>query len=123
MKKNAILIGLGLLIVLFFVGSAARFYRLDFVDQLSSILYDYRLRLTMPRTLDDRIVIVDIDEKSLKEEGRWPWGRDRMALLMDKLFDKYGVAVVGFDVCFCRKGREFRAQGIAEARAKPAQGR
>jgi adenylate cyclase len=102
-RKNAILIGLGLLVVLFFVGSAARFYRLDFVDQLSSILYDYRLRLTMPRTLDDRIVIVDIDEKSLQEEGRWPWGRDRMALLMDKLFDKYGVAVVGFDVVFAEK--------------------
>jgi len=102
-KKNAILIGIGLLISLFFVGSAARFYRLDFVEQLSSIIYDYRLRLTMPRTQDDRIVIVDIDEKSLKEEGRWPWGRDRMALLMDKLFDEYGVAVVGFDVVFAEK--------------------
>ena len=103
MKKNAILIGLGLLIVLFFVGSAARFYRLDFVEQLSSIIHDYRLRLTMPRTLDDRIVIIDIDEKSLKEEGRWPWGRDRLAMLMDKLFDKYGVAVVGFDVVFAER--------------------
>ena len=103
MKKNAILIGLGLLIALFFAGSAARFYRLDIVEQLSSILYDYRLRLTMPRTMDDRIVIVDIDEKSLKEEGRWPWGRDRMALLMDRLFDKYRVAVVGFDVVFAEK--------------------
>ncbi len=89
--------------MLFFVGSAARFYRLDFVEQLSSIIHDYRLRLTMPRTLDDRIVIVDIDEKSLKEEGRWPWGRDRLALLMDKLFDKYGVAVVGFDVVFAER--------------------
>ena len=103
MKKNAILIGFGLLIVLFFVGSAAHFYRLDFVEQLSSIIHDYRLRLTMPRTLDDRIVIIDIDEKSLKEEGRWPWGRDRLALLMDKLFDKYGVAVVGFDVVFAER--------------------
>ena len=103
MKKNAILIGIGLLISLFFVGSAARFYRLDLVEQLSSIIYDYRLRLTMPRTQDDRIVIVDIDEKSLKEEGRWPWGRDRLALLMDKLFDKYGVAVVGFDIVFAEK--------------------
>lgn len=103
MKKNAILIGLGLLIVLVFVGNAARFYRLDFIDQLSAILYDYRLRLTMPRTVDDRIAILDIDEKSLKEEGRWPWGRDRLALLMDKLFDKYGVAVVGFDVVFAEK--------------------
>ena len=103
MKKNAILIGLGLLVVMVFVGNAARFYRLDFVDQMSSILYDYRLRLTMPRTVDDRIVILDIDEKSLEEEGRWPWGRDRLALLMDKLFDKYGVAVVGFDVVFAEK--------------------
>ena len=103
MKKKAILIGLGLLIVLFFVGSAARFYRLDFVEQLSSFIHDYRLRLTMPRTLDDRIVIIDIDEKSLKEEGRWPWGRDRLAMLMDKLFDKYGVAVVGFDVVFAER--------------------
>lgn len=102
-KKNAILIGLGLLVVLVFVGHAARFYRLDFVDQLSFILHDYRLRLTMPRTVDDRIVILDIDEKSLKEEGRWPWGRDRLALLMDKLFDKYGVAVAGFDVVFAEK--------------------
>ncbi|MDH4215273.1 MAG: adenylate/guanylate cyclase domain-containing protein [Gallionella sp.] len=103
MKKNAILIGLGLLIALMFVGNAARFYRLDFVDQLSFILHDYRLKLTMPRTVDERIVILDIDEKSLKEEGRWPWGRDRMALLMDKLFDKYGIAVVGFDVVFAEK--------------------
>ncbi len=103
MKKNAMLIGLGLLIVLLFVGNAARFYRLDLVDQLSSVLYDYRLQLTMPRTIDERIVILDIDEKSLKEEGRWPWSRDRLGLLMDKLFDKYGVAVVGFDVVFAEK--------------------
>ena len=94
---------LGLLLVLFFVGSAARFYRLEFVEELSSVIHDYQLRLTMPRTPDDRIVIVDIDEKSLKEEGRWPWGRDRMAVLMDKLFDKYGVAVVGFDIVFAER--------------------
>ena len=97
------MIVLGLLLVLFFVGSAARFYRLEFVEELSSVIHDYQLRLTMPRTPDDRIVIVDIDEKSLKEEGRWPWGRDRMAVLMDKLFDKYGVAVVGFDIVFAER--------------------
>jgi len=102
-KKNAILIGLGLLIALLLIGNAARFYRLNLVDQLSAIFYDYRLQLTMPRTVDERIVILDIDEKSLKEEGRWPWSRDRLGLLMDKLFDKHGVAVVGFDVVFAEK--------------------
>lgn len=103
MKKNAILIGIGLLIVLVFAGNAANFYRMPFVDKLSAVLYDYRLQMTMPGTVDDRIVILDIDEKSLKEEGRWPWSRDRLGLLMDKLFDKYGIAVVGFDVVFAEK--------------------
>ena len=103
MKKHSLLIGIGLLIVLLFVGNAAHIYRLHFVDLLSDVLYDYRLRLTMPKTVDDRIVILDIDEKSLKEEGRWPWSRDRLGLLMDKLFDKHGVAVVGFDVVFAEK--------------------
>jgi len=102
-KKNTILSGLGLLIALFFVGNAASVYRLGFVDRLSESIYDYCLRLTMSRTADNRIVIIDIDEKSLIEEGRWPWGRDRMALLMDKLFDQYNVAVVGFDVVFAEK--------------------
>ena len=103
MKKHSLLIGVGLLIVLFFVGNASHFYRLHFVDQLTDILYDYRLRLTMPQTVDDRIVILDIDEKSLKEEGRWPWSRDRLGLLLDKLFDQHGIAVVGFDVVFAEK--------------------
>jgi adenylate cyclase len=103
MRKNAILMGMGLLVVLFFAGNAARLYQLNFVDKLSAILYDYSLQLTMPHTPDERIVILDIDEKSLKEEGRWPWSRDRLSLLMDKLFDKYGIAVVGFDVVFAEK--------------------
>ncbi len=103
MKKHALLIGLGLLAVVFFLGDAAKFYRLGFVQFTDAKLYDYRMRLTMPHTADDRIVILDIDEKSLKQEGRWPWGRDKLAALMDKLFDHYGVAVVGFDVVFAEK--------------------
>jgi adenylate cyclase len=85
------------------MGDAAKFYRLGFVQYIDAKLYDYRLRLTLPNAGDERIVILDIDEKSLKEDGRWPWGRDKMAQLMDKLFDQYGVAVVGFDVVFAEK--------------------
>ena len=57
-----------------------------------------RLRMTMPRGVDERIVILDIDEKSLAEIGRWPWNRKLMAELVDKLFERYGVALLGFDV-------------------------
>ncbi|TAJ75826.1 MAG: adenylate/guanylate cyclase domain-containing protein [Gallionellaceae bacterium] len=85
------------------MGHAAKFYQLGFVSFVEAKLYDTRLHLTLPNKADDSIVILDIDEKSLKDEGRWPWGRDKLALLMDKLFDKYGVAVVGFDVVFAEK--------------------
>jgi adenylate cyclase len=50
--------------------------------------------------MDERVVILDIDEKSLAEQGRWPWGRDKLATLMNKLFDQYGLKLVGFDVVF-----------------------
>ena len=56
----------------------------------------------MPRTVDDRVVILDIDERSLDPRalGRWPWSRDKITALLRKLFDKYGVLIVGFDVVF-----------------------
>jgi len=102
-RRHALLIGLGLALTLIFVGGAAKLYSIPLSRKLDAIAYDSRLRLTMPRTKDERIVILDIDEKSLKEEGRWPWSRDRMALLVDKLFGRYDIAVAGFDVVFAEK--------------------
>lgn len=103
MKKHALLIGLCLALVLVFLGNAIKLYQIGFIQSLDAQLYDLRLRLTMPQTQDERIVILDIDEKSLKEEGRWPWSRNKLALLMDELFDQYAVAVVGFDIVFAEK--------------------
>ena len=70
-------------------------------QRMEWLAYDVRLKATLPEQNipDPRIVIVDIDEKSLKAEGRWPWSREKIARLVDKLFDNQ-VAVVGFDVLF-----------------------
>jgi adenylate cyclase len=89
-----------LLLVVVFLGYGARWIPLPLVERLEAIAYDTRLRLTMPGTLDPRIVIVDIDERSLQAEGRWPWRRDKVARLTDQLFDRYQVSVVGFDIVF-----------------------
>ena len=99
---------LGFAVVLVLLGHVAGRVRVPFIDSLEAFIYDGRLRLTMPRTQDSRIVILEIDEKSLVErdrggEGRWPWSRDRLALLLDKLFNHYRVGVVGFDVVFAEK--------------------
>ena len=100
MKQHIVRIALGLAVVLLFIGHAARFYQIGIITQLDNIIYDTRLRLTMPRTQDERIVILDIDEKSLQEVARWPWPRDVMAKVVEKLFDRYQIALVGFDVVF-----------------------
>jgi len=59
--------------------------------------------MTMPRARDNRIVILDIDEKSLGEIGHWPWSRNVMAELLDKLFDRQGVPLVAFDVVWAER--------------------
>ncbi len=74
--------------------------RLGVLDRLDNIIFDTRLRATMPNTLDERIVIVDIDEKSLADVGRWPWGRNRLSELTNELFDRQKIALLGFDIVF-----------------------
>ena len=63
-------------------------------------LYDVWLKRTAAAGKDDRVAILDIDEASLKSVGRWPWSRDTLTTLVRQLFDRYGVAAVGFDVVF-----------------------
>lgn len=100
MKKHLIRFALGLVVVLVFLANAADVIRIPFVERLELMLYDARLHLTMPGGVDDRIVIVDIDERSLAAEGQWPWRRDRVGHLVDQLFDHYQTGLVGFDVVF-----------------------
>jgi len=93
-------IAVTLIPLLFALLHAAGVLRLEVVQRLDDIIYDARLRATMPKTLDERIVIVDIDEKSLGEVGRWPWSRNRLADLVTEMFDRQQAALVGFDVVF-----------------------
>ena len=100
MKQYLPRYALGLLILLVLLGHSARVYQIPFINHMDSLIYDAKVRLTMPQGVDQRVVILDIDEKSLAEQGRWPWGRDKLATLMNKLFDQYGIRLVGFDVVF-----------------------
>lgn len=69
------------------------------IDRVDAMLSDLRMRAE-PALLDARIVIVDIDEKSLTQIGRFPWSRDIQARLVTQLTQHYGVAAVGFDISF-----------------------
>jgi len=89
-----------LTLLLIFVLHSLDIIELGFIEALEHKLYDVRLELTMPHTLDDRIVIVDMDEQSLNEIGRWPWNRALIAQIMTKLFETYQIDILGMDVVF-----------------------
>ncbi|MBX3585589.1 MAG: CHASE2 domain-containing protein [Ramlibacter sp.] len=100
LSKHWSRIAVTLIPLVFALLHASGVMRIGVLQRLDDIIYDARLRATMPKTVDDRIVIVDIDEKSLAEVGRWPWGRNKLAELVDDLFDRQKIALLGFDVVF-----------------------
>ena len=98
-------IAITLLPVLLALAHAVGAWRLPVLDSLDHLIYDTRLRATMPRTLDTRIVIVDVDDASLARQGQWPWARDKLARLTTELLNRQQAAVLGFDVMFVEPDR------------------
>ena len=78
---------------------------LPVTETLDRHLYDARLR-AQEAAPDDRIVIVDIDEASLAAHGRWPWPRETLAALLERLSAPGAAAVVGVDVVFAEPDRD-----------------
>jgi adenylate cyclase len=66
--------------------------------------YDILLRAAETRPPVDRIVIVDIDDRSLTAVGQWPWRRDVLGDLADRL-RRSGAAIVALDIVFAEPDR------------------
>lgn len=68
-------------------------------DRLEYLAYDLRLKAGLQHdpAPPPEILIVDIDEASLQQEGRWPWPRARLAELVAAL-QTAGAAVIALDM-------------------------
>ena len=64
--------------------------------------YDFKVRSRGVRPIGGQVVIIAIDEASLKQQGRWPWPRTILAHLVDRASEA-GAAVIGFDIFFPEK--------------------
>lgn len=115
--KHTARLCLTLLPVLVMLLHAGGWWRLEALERLEAMVYDMRLRAFMPRTLDERIAIVDLDEKSLAEVGQWPWSRHHLARLMDMLFEQQQIAALGMDVVFAEADA---SSGLAQLQALAA---
>jgi adenylate cyclase len=70
-----------------------------FFENLNSKIIDSFFIFRGELKPNKKIIIVDIDEKSLKSLGQWPWSRDKVAKILQNLTDA-GVGIIGLDIVF-----------------------
>jgi adenylate cyclase len=88
------------------------------LGRLDNSAYDILLRSIRTRPPGGRVVVIDVDERSLSSIGQWPWRRDRIGELIAHLRD-LGASVVALDMVFAepdRYGDPGASQGAAAAR-------
>lgn len=108
-KRLPVLLGaVGTLFVLWLQVDAPAFVT-NIIQRLEYLVYDARLDI-MPKAEkppENKIVIVNLDERSLQVEGQYPWNRIKVGKLAEKLRDA-GALVVGFDITFPEPDRNIR---------------
>jgi adenylate cyclase len=97
MRTRRLVLGLGLVAAA--IACELGHLSLPLVETLDRYLYDTRLRL-QPAKPNSRVLIVDIDERSLKEQGRWPWSRETLGKMVQTIGREGGARAIGFDMVF-----------------------
>mgnify|MGYP002700074974 FL=1 len=127
LKKSFKWLSGSLIIILFFLQGTG-LINIALLTNLEGNAADLRMISTLKGGVDERIVIVDIDEKSLTKYGQWPWNRHYLAELVDTLFQHYQIKVLGFDLVFAEPAgnqfsaleKEFKTRSDVSPQAKQA---
>lgn len=74
------------------------------INALRLAYFDMLQRIAPRAALETPVRVVDIDEASLAKHGQWPWPRDRLAALTDRLAEA-GARAIAFDMIFAEPDR------------------
>jgi CHASE2 domain-containing sensor protein len=96
-------------ILLTFILSMTGIFRPAFLEFLDYKAFDALSAPGPDADISSVPVVIDIDEKSLKLHGQWPWPRYKMALLLNRLH-AMGVRALGIDIMFPEKDRNVMDQ-------------
>ncbi|MDH5525171.1 MAG: adenylate/guanylate cyclase domain-containing protein [Desulfobulbaceae bacterium] len=75
-----------------------------FLKSLDNRITDAMFRIRGETATTGKVVIVDIDEKSLRQIGQWPWPRNTVAKLI-KNIGNANAKIVGLDIVFAEADR------------------
>jgi len=74
------------------------------LESFDNRLRDYMFIVRGEEPDSKNVVIIDIDDKSLKQIGQWPWSRDVVADMLVNLTSG-GIGLIAFDVVFAEEDR------------------
>lgn len=100
-----------------FVAAVLALYRPTFLANLDDAVYDRILSWIPAKPPAGRVVIVDVDERSLLAIGQWPWRRDLIGRLIEGLRDR-GTSTIAVDVIFAESDRYAERAGEIEDEGK-----
>ncbi|MCD6297758.1 MAG: CHASE2 domain-containing protein, partial [Deltaproteobacteria bacterium] len=99
------------LIAVFYIFISFRAFPL--LESMERIIYSVEMRLDLPRSMgENKIAIVNIDEKSLNQLGPWPWPRSLVAEMI-RILKANGAKLIGLDLVFSQKEQN---QGLKEVK-------
>ncbi|HSA07266.1 MAG TPA: adenylate/guanylate cyclase domain-containing protein [Candidatus Gastranaerophilales bacterium] len=76
------------------------------VNFFSNPIYDFLIRITCPQKTSKEIIVVAIDDQSIKKIGRWPWKRTYYADIFEYLENVAESKLIAFDSVIVSYGQE-----------------
>ena len=90
------------------------------LDRLEATLADLRFLAAGPRRAPEGVVVVAIDDDTVREAGRYPLSRNRLARLVRELY-RHEPKAIALDLLFLDRAMPEADEALADAlRGKPA---
>ncbi|MBI9074616.1 MAG: CHASE2 domain-containing protein [Desulfatibacillum sp.] len=95
------------------IGLIAYAIQPNFLEFMELKTVDLRFHARSKISPGPEVVLAVIDEKSLEEQGKWIWPRNKLASMIDRLSDA-GAAVIGLDIGFLEEDQNSTTNTVEE---------
>lgn len=110
LRRAAYIWGCGLLTIAIFIFLGRT--NIGVLDRVTALAFDGYQQIKPRTEAGAPVVVVDVDEASIRELGQWPWPRSELAAIVDRIGD-LGAAAIAFDIVFSEPDRT--SLGVAVA--------
>jgi len=92
---------------------AGRLFDVSPVETLRLKTFDYYQKISPRDVTTNSVVIVEITEQDLKKYGQWPWPRNLISNLHNRIY-QYGAKVIQYNIIFAERDRAGKDENFAQ---------